>query len=217
MITRWDDICCLCLTIIASSSHHTTPNLFNKCLPNPKSAVPATAAPSPCPYRSPPFPLPPSSVTVSTAAPHAVLCMLPHFPFLLHATIDGKNYIRFSVNLRIMENDDAVEKGQTKTYADKGTSGKDVTRHFCGDCGSYVAFSDSDGAFLPCLYLSTNGCKQSPVFSILEVDPGAAYVKGGLFRKMGVDLPSPGVQIWHKNHERWERELVDGVQMKETQ
>jgi hypothetical protein len=51
----------------------------------------------------------------------------------------------------------------------------------------------------------------------LEVDPGAAYVKGGLFRKMGVDLPSPGVQIWHKNHERWERELVDGVQMKETQ
>jgi hypothetical protein len=150
MITRWDEICCLCLPIIASSSHHTTPNLFNKCLPNPKSAVAATAAPSPCPYRSPPFLPPPSSVTVSTAAPHAVLCMFPHFPLLLRATIDGKNHLRFSVNLRIMEKDVAVEKGQTKTYADKGTSGKDVTRHFCGDCGSYVAFSYLDDAILLC-------------------------------------------------------------------
>ncbi|KZP31080.1 hypothetical protein FIBSPDRAFT_850067 [Athelia psychrophila] len=94
----------------------------------------------------------------------------------------------FSVNLMI-----PIEKitvsGQTKVYHDKGDSGGFVKRHFCGDCGS-------------------------PVFSDCEAAPGVPFVKGGLFRALGFDVPPPQLQIFWKNHEEWETS-IEGVALQE--
>jgi hypothetical protein len=49
--------------------------------------------------------------------------------------------------------------------------------------------------------------------STLEADPNMAYVKGGLFKKLGVDLPSPSLQIYWRSSEAWERGIIEGVQL----
>ena len=40
--------------------------------------------------------------------------------------------------------------------------------------------------------------------SIMDAQPLTAFVKGGLFRMHGVDLPSPGLQLWTRRREPWE-------------
>lgn len=40
--------------------------------------------------------------------------------------------------------------------------------------------------------------------SIMDVKPMIAFMKGGLFRKNGVDLPRPGLQLWIRRREPWE-------------
>ena len=51
---------------------------------------------------------------------------------------------------------------------------------------------------------------RSPVMSVLEIQPGTAFVKGGLFRKFGIDLPKPGLALWWRRHEAWETD-IEGV------
>jgi hypothetical protein len=47
--------------------------------------------------------------------------------------------------------------------------------------------------------------------SIMEMNPTIAFVKGGLFRSSGVDLPRPGLQLWVRRAEPWEV-LLDGTE-----
>ena len=42
-----------------------------------------------------------------------------------------------------------VTKGEAKTYIRKAGSGKDVTRCFCGECGTPLWSRSSDGPFVP--------------------------------------------------------------------
>jgi len=76
-------------------------------------------------------------------------------------------------------------KGTPKVYIDTGGSGNHVNRHFCGDCGSAI-------------------------MSIMDINPAIAFIKGGLFRSFGVDLPRPTLQLWVRRAEPWEV-LLDGT------
>jgi hypothetical protein len=42
---------------------------------------------------------------------------------------------------------------------------------------------------------------------VLKILPDTAFVKGGLFKKFGVDLPKPGLQICYRRREAWEMEI----------
>jgi hypothetical protein len=46
--------------------------------------------------------------------------------------------------------------------------------------------------------------------SVMDLNPTIAFVKGGLFRSFGVDLPRPGLQLWVRRVESWEV-LLDGT------
>ena len=43
--------------------------------------------------------------------------------------------------------------------------------------------------------------------SIVVEHPETAFLKGGLFAKFGVDLPLPGLQLWMRRAEKWEKPL----------
>ncbi|MEK9723742.1 MAG: GFA family protein [Rhodospirillaceae bacterium] len=55
--------------------------------------------------------------------------------------ITGASY---ATNVFVKEEDLKITKGRTKTYKDKADSGNDMTRHFCGDCGSPL-FNENSG------------------------------------------------------------------------
>ncbi|RXK37396.1 hypothetical protein M231_05383 [Tremella mesenterica] len=78
--------------------------------------------------------------------------------------------------------------GHPKIYVDKGISGKEVYRHFCGDCGS-------------------------PAYTKTEI-PGPVYVKIGLFQVDDVDPPS--THVFAKNLAKWE-ETYPNTKVLETQ
>jgi len=42
--------------------------------------------------------------------------------------------------------------------------------------------------------------------SVVEENPGVAYVKGGPFSKAGVELPTASAHIFWKRREKWEVE-----------
>jgi hypothetical protein len=49
--------------------------------------------------------------------------------------------------------------------------------------------------------------------SIISEHPENAYVKGGLFRKFGVDLPRPALHVFMRRREIWEtyEEGIKGI------
>lgn len=46
--------------------------------------------------------------------------------------------------------------------------------------------------------------------SIVQENSGLAFVKGGLFKKHGVDLPKPNFEVYVRNKEPW-YEITRGV------
>jgi hypothetical protein len=46
--------------------------------------------------------------------------------------------------------------------------------------------------------------------SVMELSPTIAFVKGGLFRSFGLDLPKPTLQLWVRRAEPWEV-LLEGT------
>ena len=78
--------------------------------------------------------------------------------------------------------DDAVTtKGELKTYHDKGTSGADIHRKFCADCGS-------------------------PVFTHIPTQPGVTFIKAGT-----LDDPSglkPTMEFWCQSAQPWVAETA---------
>jgi hypothetical protein len=40
--------------------------------------------------------------------------------------------------------------------------------------------------------------------SIVQQAPDTAFVKAGLFAKVGVELPAPGIEIYWNRREKWE-------------
>jgi hypothetical protein len=54
----------------------------------------------------------------------------------------------------------------------------------------------------------TRHCR--PIMTIVSENPDKAFVKGGLFRKFGVDLPRPVLQLFMRRREAWERG-VEGI------
>ena len=40
--------------------------------------------------------------------------------------------------------------------------------------------------------------------SVMAIKPDTAFVKGGLFPKMGIAIPPPAVQLFMKRCEKWE-------------
>lgn len=118
---------------------------------------------------------------------------------------------RFSIDITIAPEKVTISSGQTKVYQTKGSSGKFVKRHFCGDCGSCVYSSES------MLY---SGCRLTvihfhrPIFSDLENNPGVLFVKGGVFCASGFGVPPPRVQMFWNNHEEWETSM-EGIAIQE--
>ena len=41
----------------------------------------------------------------------------------------------------------AINQGTTRTYVRKGSSGKDMVHHFCGECGNNIAVYSEAGKF----------------------------------------------------------------------
>ncbi|KAG0650019.1 hypothetical protein D0Z07_3896 [Hyphodiscus hymeniophilus] len=69
--------------------------------------------------------------------------------------------------------------GNTRVWTDKAESGRSSDRHFCGDCGS-------------------------PIMTVVRERPSNTFVKGGLFKKFGVNLPEPWAQLFVRRREPWE-------------
>ena len=67
-------------------------------------------------------------------------------------------------------------EGEPKSYTKKGESGRDVTRFFCGDCGSQL-------------------------YSTVEVMPGVAFVKVGTLED--ADELAPRVALWTQSKSAW--------------
>ena len=53
-----------------------------------------------------------------------------------------------------------------------------------------------------------------PIMTIADGNPGLAFVKGGLFVASGVEMPKPGLEIFWKRAEKWEKP-VEGALVKQ--
>lgn len=82
----------------------------------------------------------------------------------------------FSTIIGVPEAAVQVTKGAVKSYVDDGESGKHLQRQFCGDCGS-------------------------PLFSIVEVAPGMAFVKTGTLDD--TSFFQPAAHIWTRSKQCW--------------
>jgi hypothetical protein len=51
-----------------------------------------------------------------------------------------------------------------------------------------------------------------PIMSVLATMPDTAFLKGGLFKKSGFDLPQPVQQQWTRRCEKWET-LIPGIKV----
>ncbi|WWC67401.1 uncharacterized protein I206_101309 [Kwoniella pini CBS 10737] len=71
---------------------------------------------------------------------------------------------------------DVQVKGEPSQYKNPGTSGNEVTRKFCGNCGS-------------------------PILTVIA-DPSVVFVKAGLFDPHTV--PAPSAHLFARNMEDWE-------------
>lgn len=49
--------------------------------------------------------------------------------------------------------------------------------------------------------------------TVIAERPESAYVKGGIFRKFGVELPKPVAQIFMKNKLNWEEPLSGAMEI----
>jgi hypothetical protein len=112
---------------------------------------------------------------------------------------------RFAVNLPTPLADVLIE-GTPKVYNDTGGSGNPVYRHFCGNCGSYVFKSRPLVSYPGLLNYGR------PIMSVLAMRPDTAFLKGGLFKKLGFDLPQPVQQQWTRRCEKWET-LMPGIKV----
>ncbi|WRT63119.1 uncharacterized protein IL334_000022 [Kwoniella shivajii] len=93
-----------------------------------------------------------------------------------------------SANFALKRTDMEVTGNGKKEFTQKGSSGNDVTRHFCGLCGT-------------------------PLWTSVA-DPNAVFVKGGLFETHSI--PSPVSHLFAKNMEDWEV-VHEGAERVETQ
>ncbi|KFY63694.1 hypothetical protein V496_03795 [Pseudogymnoascus sp. VKM F-4515 (FW-2607)] len=78
--------------------------------------------------------------------------------------------------------------GTPKIFTETTGKGTTANRHFCGDCGS-------------------------PIMTVIAERPESAYVKGGIFRKFGVELPKPVAQIFMNNKLSWEEPLSGAMEI----
>jgi hypothetical protein len=78
--------------------------------------------------------------------------------------------------------DSIVIEGEVKTYVDKGSSGADVLRKFCPNCGS-------------------------PMFTDVEHAKGMLFVKAGTFED--TSWLEPQVQYWTSTKHEWL--TIDGI------
>ncbi|MEM5516757.1 GFA family protein [Henriciella sp. AS95] len=100
----------------------------------------------------------------------------PMFTALCHCTnCQKQGGAAFSVNLLVNEAQLTVE-GDLKTFEDKGDSGNNVYRKFCGNCGS-------------------------PNVSELEAFPGMVAVKGGTLND--ASRLNPTVQTYCDSKQDW--------------
>ncbi|KAK6904613.1 hypothetical protein I203_105429 [Kwoniella mangroviensis CBS 8507] len=93
-----------------------------------------------------------------------------------------------SSNFSIPTKDLIVEGSEPKQYKNKGTSGGEVTRNFCGECG--------------------------PPLWTAVADPSSVFVKGGLFDPHTV--PQPNAHLFGEEMEDWEI-VQEGAERLETQ
>nr|XP_018266058.1 uncharacterized protein I303_00027 [Kwoniella dejecticola CBS 10117]OBR88216.1 hypothetical protein I303_00027 [Kwoniella dejecticola CBS 10117] len=79
-------------------------------------------------------------------------------------------------------------EGVPSQYKNPGSSGNEVTRHFCGNCGS-------------------------PIYTAVA-DPNIVFVKAGLFDPH--TIPAPSAHLFARNMEDWEI-VHDGASRLEEQ
>jgi hypothetical protein len=60
------------------------------------------------------------------------------------------------------------------------------------------------------IYLT--GRSQRAIMSIAAINPDIVFLKSGVFAKLGVPLPAPGLQLWWRRAEKWEHP-VEGVKL----
>ncbi|KAE8366899.1 Mss4-like protein [Aspergillus caelatus] len=86
----------------------------------------------------------------------------------------------FSLNM-IISTKDVTINGKPISYMEKEcASGHHMSRYFCPTCGSAI-------------------------MSVVSEDPSVAYVKTGLLAKSGVAAPPPGIEVWWRRAEAWEK------------
>lgn len=81
----------------------------------------------------------------------------------------------FSVMIAVRANG-LSSNGEILTYMDRGESGGEVARDFCGTCGS-------------------------PLFSRVLATPGVIYIKAGTLD--GTDRLVPNIHVWTSSAQKW--------------
>ncbi|ACB33102.1 glutathione-dependent formaldehyde-activating GFA [Leptothrix cholodnii SP-6] len=82
----------------------------------------------------------------------------------------------FSVNVGIPKGSLKFETGQTQVFADRGSSGQAVYRHFCPNCGS-------------------------PIFSDVVSRPGLIWLKAGTLKD--TSWVKPTMSLWCESAQSW--------------
>ena len=88
----------------------------------------------------------------------------------------------FNVGVRLRRADFHVTRGSPKGFTKRGDSGRELTRHFCPECGS-------------------------PIFTSAPKHPDHVYVKAGTFDDPG--LVRPAQQNWVASAVSWHRIPAD--------
>jgi len=90
----------------------------------------------------------------------------------------------FAVNILVAPSNLVIGGSQVpNVYRATASSGNQANRHFCPRCGS-------------------------PIMTTVTENPDTVFVKGGLFRDAGIDLPQPIKEQWWRRAEKWERPYV---------
>lgn len=82
----------------------------------------------------------------------------------------------FSMNIGVPANSVTLSGDSLKVYKDKGASGEDVLRHFCGNCGS-------------------------PIFSDVKAADGLYFIKVGTLDDSSWVVP--GIELWCDSKVAW--------------
>jgi len=111
-------------------------------------------------------------------------------------------FYSFQVNLLVQASDITIG-GTIKpnVYSVATAAGNESNRNFCPRCGSSVY---RNGTLATLLLTELH----RPIMTTITGKPDLVFVKGGMFRKHGLDLDKPFKEQWFRRAEVWETPYV---------